>query len=99
MAFDDCPEYIQDGEQISNLISDQVEMFNTYFTNVESSSFSTQDESSKFVFEKFKELKKNNTFKTPGFSFKPFNIKDIESYWMSYLVQAHQAMWGFIQKF
>ncbi|CAF0903414.1 unnamed protein product [Brachionus calyciflorus] len=53
-------------------------MFNNYFTNVESSSFSTEDESSKYIFEKFKEIKKINTFKTPGFSFKFFELKEIE---------------------
>ncbi|CAF0763245.1 unnamed protein product [Brachionus calyciflorus] len=53
-------------------------MFNSFFTNVESSSLSTEDESSKYIFEKFKEFKRNNTLKTPGFSFKQFDLKVIE---------------------
>ncbi|CAF1085238.1 unnamed protein product, partial [Brachionus calyciflorus] len=55
LAFDDCPENIQYGEISASSVPDQVELFNNFFTNVESSSFSTEDESSKNIFEKFKE--------------------------------------------
>ncbi|CAF0907881.1 unnamed protein product [Brachionus calyciflorus] len=78
LAFNDFPESIQDGEICSNSIPEQVEMFNNFFTNVESTSFSTEDESSKYIFEKFKEFKKVNKLKAPWFSFKYFDLKEID---------------------
>jgi len=86
LAFDDCLENIQFGEINANSISEQVEMFNNYFTNVESASLSTKDESSKYIFEKFKEFKKNNTFKTRGFSFNFFEIEKSISELLVHLV-------------
>jgi hypothetical protein len=71
-------EAIQFDDISASNAPDQAELFNNYFSNVESTSLSTEDESGRFIFEKFKELKKTNTFKTPGFSFKEFNLKDIE---------------------
>ncbi|CAF1123725.1 unnamed protein product, partial [Brachionus calyciflorus] len=68
LAFDYCPENIQFGEISARLVPYQVELFNNFFTNVESSSFSTEDESLKYIFEKFKEFKKKNNFKTPRFT-------------------------------
>ncbi|CAF1009409.1 unnamed protein product [Brachionus calyciflorus] len=46
LSFDDCPENIQYGEISANSIPEQVKMFNSFFTNVESSSLFSEDESS-----------------------------------------------------
>ncbi|CAF0899323.1 unnamed protein product [Brachionus calyciflorus] len=53
LAFDDCRENIKYGEVSAKSVPEQVEMFNNYLTNVESSSFSTEDESSKAFIELF----------------------------------------------
>ena len=102
LAFDENPETIQHGELNANSIPEQAEMFNNFFTNVESSSFSTEDESPDYIFEKLKEFKKNNIFKTPGFSFKAFDLKDLEKAigeLFKFTFQVHPDTSVFIQRF
>jgi hypothetical protein len=79
VSHDEIIEPIRFDHITASTAEEQAEMFNSFFTNIESSSFSSEDESAKFIFEKFKELKLTNTFKTPGFSFSPFNVSDIEN--------------------
>ncbi|RNA33104.1 Retrovirus-related Pol poly from transposon, partial [Brachionus plicatilis] len=55
-----------------------VEMFNSCFASIASSSLCGAHDSAKFIFDGFKELKLNNCFLTPGFSFHEFSIDEIK---------------------
>ncbi|RNA43730.1 hypothetical protein BpHYR1_016996 [Brachionus plicatilis] len=44
---------------------DQVEMFNSYFASIASSSLSGENDSAKYIFDGYRELKSNNSISTP----------------------------------
>ncbi|RNA13460.1 hypothetical protein BpHYR1_038323, partial [Brachionus plicatilis] len=70
-------ELVWDDIKANNLV-DQVEMLNSCFASIASSSLSGEHDSAKFIFDGFKELKLNNCFLTPRFSFHEFSIDEIK---------------------
>ncbi|RNA25927.1 hypothetical protein BpHYR1_032563 [Brachionus plicatilis] len=53
-------------------------MFNSCFASITSSSLSKENDSAKFTFETFRELKLNNSLVSPGFSFIEFSLDQIK---------------------
>ncbi|RNA04750.1 hypothetical protein BpHYR1_025835, partial [Brachionus plicatilis] len=76
--FDSFPEELcWDVKKASNTV-DQVEMFKSCFASIESSSLSSENESAKYIFDTFRELKFNENILTPGFSFCEFYLDEIK---------------------
>ncbi|RNA16648.1 hypothetical protein BpHYR1_021039 [Brachionus plicatilis] len=76
--FDSFPEELCWDVKKASTPVDQVEMFNSCFASIESSSLSSESESAKYIFDTFRELKFNENLLTPGFSFCEFSLDEIK---------------------
>ena len=76
--LDSSPEeLIWNNTKIFNPV-DQVEMFNSCFASIAFSSFSGKNDSAKYIFDDFRELKSNNSISTSLFSFIEFSYDEIK---------------------
>ncbi|RNA41543.1 hypothetical protein BpHYR1_040588, partial [Brachionus plicatilis] len=80
VSVDDLDNFeIVYGMNKAQTTEEKANMFNKFFTTIEPSFKTSENDSAKYIFNQFKTMKTKYKLNTPSFSFKKFTDSDIES--------------------